>query len=184
MTVLAEAHPAESAPGSVPEPGSGSTEYVVVAVVMDFLGATLSQFDQFLESMRLSSGGPGLPGSIFQWSDARTTESVSQRSGIRIVTSKTFSATRSPRACPRPASASPRSRPARSGYLSQGPAVAENRERRIGMRTVSSPADGRQPRGRSVSAASPLGRSSRRDRGRTTYERVYRRHAEGCRTDP
>ena len=165
MIVLAEAHPAELAPGCVPEPESGSTEYAVVAIVMDFVGATLPQFDEFLERMQLSSGGPGRPGSIFQCSDARTTESVSQRSGIRIVTSKTFSATRSPRASPRPASASPKSRSARSGYLSQRPAVAENKERRIGMRTVGSPADGQPPRGRSVSASLPLGRSSRRDRG-------------------
>ena len=35
---------------------------------MDFVGATLPQFDQLLESIRLGSGGPGLPGSIFQWS--------------------------------------------------------------------------------------------------------------------
>jgi hypothetical protein len=40
----------------------------VVAVVMDFVGATLHQFDQLLESMRLSPNGPGATGSLFQWS--------------------------------------------------------------------------------------------------------------------
>ena len=42
---------------------------------MDFVGATLPQFDQLLGTMRLSSGGPGLPGSIFQWS-RRTSDGV------------------------------------------------------------------------------------------------------------
>ena len=40
----------------------------MVAVVMDFVGATLPQLDQLLDSMRFKSGGPGLPGSLFQWS--------------------------------------------------------------------------------------------------------------------
>ena len=40
----------------------------VVAVVMDFVGATLPQLDQLLDSLRFKSGGPGLPGSLFQWS--------------------------------------------------------------------------------------------------------------------
>ena len=35
---------------------------------MDFVGATLPQLDQLLDSLRFKSGGPGLPGSLFQWS--------------------------------------------------------------------------------------------------------------------
>jgi hypothetical protein len=69
MTVFEQAQPAEAVPNAVPEPESRSAESAsVVAVVMDFVGATLSQFDQLLESMRLSPHGPGLTGSLFQWS--------------------------------------------------------------------------------------------------------------------
>ncbi len=76
MTVLAPAPPAESAPSAVREPETGWIESsAVVAVVMDFIGATLPQFDQLLASMRLSSGAPGLPGSLFQWS-RRTSDGV------------------------------------------------------------------------------------------------------------
>jgi len=71
MTVLADL-----APRAVQEPSDVSAEpAAVVAVVMDFVGATLPQFDQLLGTMRLSSGGPGLPGSIFQWS-RRTSDGV------------------------------------------------------------------------------------------------------------
>jgi len=71
MTVVAD-----SAPRAVLEPSAVSTEpAAAVAVVMDFVGATLPQFDQLLRTMRLSSGGPGLPGSIFQWS-RRTSDGV------------------------------------------------------------------------------------------------------------
>jgi hypothetical protein len=72
MTVVEQNPRAEAKPH--PEPGpteSGS----VVAVVMDFVGATLPQLDQLLESMRLPSNGPGLPGSLFQWS-RRTQDGV------------------------------------------------------------------------------------------------------------
>jgi len=76
MTVLEQAPRAKSAPSAVLEPASRSDESdAVVAVVMDFVGATLPQFDRLLESMRLSSGGPGVPGSIFQWS-RRTSDGV------------------------------------------------------------------------------------------------------------
>jgi len=68
MTVVAD-----SAPRAVLEPSAEPA--AVVAVVMDFVGATLPQFDQLLGTMRLSSGGPGLPGSIFQWS-RRTSDGV------------------------------------------------------------------------------------------------------------
>jgi hypothetical protein len=69
MTLLEQAPLAEAVPSAVPELNPGLTESAeVVAVVMDFVGATLPQFDQLLESMRLSSTGPGLSGSLFQWS--------------------------------------------------------------------------------------------------------------------
>ena len=69
MTVFEQGLPAEAVPSAVPEPESRSTESAaVVAVVMDFVGATLSQFDQLLESMQLSPNGPGVTGSLFQWS--------------------------------------------------------------------------------------------------------------------
>ena len=47
----------------MPQPVSESTNSEsVVAVVMDFVGATLPQFDQLLESMRLRPEGPGMSG--------------------------------------------------------------------------------------------------------------------------
>ena len=69
MTVLEQASPAEAVPSAVPESDPGSiNSSAVVAVVMDFVGATLPQFDRLLESMRLSPDGPGMTGSLFQWS--------------------------------------------------------------------------------------------------------------------
>ncbi len=66
MTVLEQVPPAEAA---AQQPASRSAASAgAVAVVMDFVGATLPQFDQLLESMRLSPDGPGLNGSLFQWS--------------------------------------------------------------------------------------------------------------------
>lgn len=78
MTVVEQAPPPEAVPSAVPKPASGSAESgSVVAVVMDFVGATLPQFDQLLESMRLRPKGPGLTGSLFQWS--RSTQD-----GVRV----------------------------------------------------------------------------------------------------
>ena len=69
MTVLAQAPPADTLPSVAPEDASRSTEPdAVVAVVMDFVGASLPQFDRLLNSLRLSPAGPGLAGSLFQWS--------------------------------------------------------------------------------------------------------------------
>ena len=72
MITLDPAQPAETTPSVFPEPAFRSTELpsAVVAVVMDFVGATLPQLDQLLDSLRFKSGGPGLPGSLFQWSRA------------------------------------------------------------------------------------------------------------------
>jgi hypothetical protein len=38
-----------------------------VAVVLDFEGATLDQYDQVVERMGLTPGGSGPPGSLFHW---------------------------------------------------------------------------------------------------------------------
>jgi hypothetical protein len=69
MTVVAEALVAEPEQRTVPvsEPRSTKSS-TAVAVVMDFVGATLPQFDRLLESLRLSPDGPGVTGSLFQWS--------------------------------------------------------------------------------------------------------------------
>jgi hypothetical protein len=76
MTVVEQTPPAEAKPNAGPEPESGSTDSgSMVAVVMDFVGATLPHFDRLLESMRLHPGGPGLTGSLFQWS-RRTLDGV------------------------------------------------------------------------------------------------------------
>ena len=69
MTTLTPAQSAETTPSFFPEPAFRShASPALVAVVMDFVGATLPQLDQLLDSIRCKSGGPGLPGSLFQWS--------------------------------------------------------------------------------------------------------------------
>ena len=64
-----------------------------IAVVMDFVGATLSQIDQLLTAMRLAAGGPGSPGSLFQWSRStpdgvRITEVWQSRSAFELIQAK------------------------------------------------------------------------------------------------
>ena len=65
----------------------------VVAVVMDFVGATLSQIEQLLKAMRLVVGGAGSPGSLFQWSRSTTdgvriTEVWQSRSAFELIQGK------------------------------------------------------------------------------------------------
>jgi hypothetical protein len=38
-----------------------------VAIVMEFDGATLAQYDKVVELMGLTPGGAGPPGSVFHW---------------------------------------------------------------------------------------------------------------------
>jgi hypothetical protein len=38
-----------------------------VAVIMDFKGTTMEQYDQVVEKMGFSHGGPGAPGGLFHW---------------------------------------------------------------------------------------------------------------------
>jgi len=76
MTVLDQASPTEAVQSTVQEPASEPIDSeAVVAVVMDFVGATLRQLDHLLERMRLSPCGPGVTGSLFQWS-RRTLDGV------------------------------------------------------------------------------------------------------------
>jgi hypothetical protein len=68
MTLLEET-PARMIPGAVPAPVPEFNEPTgTVAVVMDFVGATLPQLDELLETLRLQPNGPGRAGSLFQWS--------------------------------------------------------------------------------------------------------------------
>ncbi len=48
-----------------------------VAVVMDFEGATLAQYDDVIDRMGFEPGGPGGPGGLFHWVTATD-------SGIRV----------------------------------------------------------------------------------------------------
>ena len=76
MTVLDEAPPTEAVRSAVEEPASEPIDSeAVVAVVMDFVGATHCQLDHLLERMRLSPCGPSVTGSLFQWS-RRTLDGV------------------------------------------------------------------------------------------------------------
>jgi hypothetical protein len=43
---------------------------MAIAVVIDFNGATLEQYDQVIEKMHFSPGGPGAPGGMFHWCTA------------------------------------------------------------------------------------------------------------------
>jgi hypothetical protein len=43
---------------------------MAVAVVIDFEGGTLDQYDQVVERMGLTAGGAGPPGSLFHWATA------------------------------------------------------------------------------------------------------------------
>jgi hypothetical protein len=38
-----------------------------VAVIMEFKGSTMDQYDQVVEKMGFSHGGPGAPGGLFHW---------------------------------------------------------------------------------------------------------------------
>ncbi|MEP6666468.1 MAG: hypothetical protein ABJA81_08480 [Nocardioidaceae bacterium] len=40
---------------------------MAVAVVMDFKGATLEQYDRTIQEMGFKPGGPGAPGGLFHW---------------------------------------------------------------------------------------------------------------------
>lgn len=40
---------------------------MAVAVVLDFAGATLEQYDQVIGKMGFAPGGPGAPGGLFHW---------------------------------------------------------------------------------------------------------------------
>lgn len=40
---------------------------MAVAVIMEFKGATLAQYDQVIEKMNLSKGGPGPAGALGHW---------------------------------------------------------------------------------------------------------------------
>ena len=40
---------------------------MAVAVVLEFRGATLDQYDQLVEKMGFSPGGAGAPGGLFHW---------------------------------------------------------------------------------------------------------------------
>jgi hypothetical protein len=51
---------------------------MAVAVIMDFEGATLEQYDQVIEGMGLTAGGPPPPGAIFHWV-------AGTENGIRVV---------------------------------------------------------------------------------------------------
>ena len=69
MSTPAHAQTPDATVKVFPEPAFRSTgSPAVVAVVMDFVGASLPQLDELLDNLRFKSGGPGLPGSLFQWS--------------------------------------------------------------------------------------------------------------------
>jgi hypothetical protein len=51
---------------------------MAVAVQMDFAGGTLAQYDEVIEKMGFTPGGPGAPGGLFHWV-AKTED------GLRVV---------------------------------------------------------------------------------------------------
>ena len=110
MTVLDQAPPAEAVRSAVPEPASEPTDPdAVVAVVMDFVGATLAQLDQLLEEHAAQSVRPG--------NDRQPLSVVETHAGwrpchrglaIASITSSSSFARRSSRGFPKPACGNPK----------------------------------------------------------------------------
>lgn len=50
---------------------------MAIAVVMEFVGATLDQYDEVIKRMHFTPGGPGAPGGVSHWATATDT-------GIRV----------------------------------------------------------------------------------------------------
>ena len=48
---------------------------MAIAVVMDFVGGTLAQYDEVIGKMGFVPGGPGAPGGLFHWV-AKTDEGI------------------------------------------------------------------------------------------------------------
>ncbi|HET7398255.1 MAG TPA: hypothetical protein VFJ94_07010 [Intrasporangium sp.] len=40
---------------------------MTIAVVMDFEGASVEQYDEVIKKMNFTPGGPGAPGGLFHW---------------------------------------------------------------------------------------------------------------------
>ena len=51
---------------------------MAIGVILEFPGATLEQYDQVIEKMGLSPGGPTPPGALFHWVTAT-------EDGIRVI---------------------------------------------------------------------------------------------------
>ena len=90
MTNVGQTH----AEDGVPDVDQGSDDSdTAIAVVIDFVGATLSQVDQLLKAMRLAAGGPGSSGRLFQWSRStldgvRVTEVWQSRRAFELIQAK------------------------------------------------------------------------------------------------
>ena len=94
MTIIEQTSPEQAASeaASEPFPASGDSARPI-AVVMDFVGATLSQVDQLLRAMQLATGDAGSPGSLFLWSRStldgvRITEVWQSRRAFELVRAK------------------------------------------------------------------------------------------------
>jgi hypothetical protein len=130
MTVLDQASPTEAVQSTVQEPASEPIDSeAVVAVVMDFVGATLRQLDHLLERMRLSPCGPGVTGSLFQWSrrtldGVRVTEVWQSRQYFEITFREDIQPRLSGIGLPDPEITTYEVH----SFLTQGPTVAQQRE--------------------------------------------------------
>jgi hypothetical protein len=63
VTVIQGARPSECGT----EPSTQEEQGMTVAIVMDFEGATLDQYDEVIRSMGFSPGGKGAPGALGHW---------------------------------------------------------------------------------------------------------------------
>ncbi len=94
MTTVEQTRPEEAASEGTREPVPASGDSArPIAVVMDFVGATLSQVDQLLKAMQLATGEAGSPGSLFLWSRStldgvRITEVWQARRAFELVRAK------------------------------------------------------------------------------------------------
>ena len=80
MSSVGQTHVEEAVPDADPVSDDSGT---AIAVVIDFVGATLSQVDQLLKAMRLAAGGSSSTSRLSSSHDPLSTASVSPRSGSR-----------------------------------------------------------------------------------------------------
>lgn len=74
---------------------------MAVAIIMEFTGATLAQYDETVKRMGLTPGGPGPSGAISHWQSLQKTDCSSRMSGSPASSTTPSPRNRSARSRPR-----------------------------------------------------------------------------------